>query len=174
MGTRRALATSPIGARAACLLPVATTLVAALLSLEPIPLPGYAVLTPAFALMAVYHWTVYRPDLLPPIALFGIGIGYDLLCGGPPGVTPLLLLLSRAAVLRARRWFVNRTFAFVWAGFAVLTVAAIFALWALECLLGWQLLSANGSIFRAALTIALFPIASFMLGRTQHALIGPG
>jgi rod shape-determining protein MreD len=172
--THRAPASPQIGAGAASLLPVLTTLAAALLALEPVPLPGYAALTPALTLMALYHWTLYRPDLLPPIALFAIGVGYDLLCGGPPGVTPLFLLLSRAAVLRCRRWFINRTFPFVWAGFTVLASAAIFGLWLLDCILAWKLLDISGSIFRAALTVALFPIASFLLGRTQHALMGSG
>ena len=35
----------------------------------PLHIPGYAALTPAFTLMAVYHWTIYRPDLLPALAL---------------------------------------------------------------------------------------------------------
>jgi hypothetical protein len=51
---------------------------------------------------------------------------------------------------------------------------AIGGLWAVHSILAWQLLSVNSSVFRAVLTIALFPIASFALGRTQHALIGAG
>ncbi len=172
--TDRASATSPIGALAGHLLPVLTTLFATLVALLPVPLSGYATLTPAFSLMAIYHWTIYRPDLLPPIALFGIGVADDLLSGGPLGVTALLFLLSRGAVLRCRRWFVNRTFPFVWAGFAVLTGSAMAGLWTLHSLLAWQLFGFSDSIFRAALTIALFPISSFVLGRAQRALLGPG
>jgi rod shape-determining protein MreD len=151
---------------------VLTTLLAALVALEPVPLPGYAVLTPVFMLMAVYHWTVYQPELLPPIALFAIGVGYDLLCGATPGTTPLLLLSTRVAVLHARRWFINRPFAFMWATFTALTAAAAFAVWGLDCLLAGRLFSISDTAFRAALTVALFPLASFVLGRTQRALMG--
>ena len=171
--SERAPANSESGARAAQVVPVLTILLAAVLALEPVPLPGYAALTPTFTLMALYHWMIYRPELVPPIALFGIGVGYDLLCGGPPGVTPLLLLVARAAVLNARRWFLDRSFAFLWAGFALLTVGAVALLWALECVLAWQLFGITDSVFRAALSAALFPIASFVLGRTQHAVMGP-
>src|SRR5271170_8440659 len=87
------------------LLPVATTAAAAILSIQPVHIPAYAALAPAFMLMAVYHWAIYRPDLLPPFAVFVIGIAHDLLAGGPPGVVALLLLLARAVVLRYRRWF---------------------------------------------------------------------
>ena len=59
-------------------LPIATTVLAAIITILPVRVPGYAALTPAFALMAVYHWTIYRPDLLPAIGLFAIGLGQDL------------------------------------------------------------------------------------------------
>jgi rod shape-determining protein MreD len=172
--TENAAANPQIGNGPARLLPLLTTLVAAVVSLAPVPLPGDAELTPDFALMALYHWTIYRPDLLPPVALFAVGVGFDLLSGGVPGVTPLLLLLSRAAVLSCRRRFVNRGFAFVWAGFAILTGVAMFGLWGLDSLLAWRLASPNASVFRATVTVALFPIASFVLGRSQHAFLGPG
>jgi rod shape-determining protein MreD len=159
---------------AARLVPVLTTLLAALLALEPVPLPGYAALAPALTLMTVYHWTIYHPALLPPITLFAIGVGYDLLCGGPPGVTALSLLLARAAVLRTRRWFFDRTFRFVWGGFVVLTIAAGICLWALGCLVAWQLLGVIDSAIRAVLTAALFPFASFALARLQRAVMHQG
>jgi rod shape-determining protein MreD len=154
------------------LLPFATTVLAAILSIQPVHIPGYAALTPAFILMAAYHWTVYRPDLLPPVALFLIGSAYDLLTGAPPGATALLLLLVRAAVLRYRRHFVSRPFPFVWAGFTVLTGSAMLFLWALQSLLDGALVDLRGTMFRAVLTISLFPVASFLLGRTQRALMG--
>ncbi len=66
-------------------LPIVTTVLAALLSIEPLHLDGYAALTPAFTLMATYHWTIYRPDLLPAPLLFLIGTIQDLLSGGLPG-----------------------------------------------------------------------------------------
>jgi rod shape-determining protein MreD len=159
---------------AARLLPVATTVLAALLSILALPIPGYAALTPAFPLMAVYHWTIYRPDLLPPASLFAIGLGADLLSGAPLGVTSLLLLLARALVLSFRRSFAGTKFPFVWAGFAVLTGAAMPFLWALNSLLDMTLLEGRTTVFRAALTVSVFPVASFLLGRTQRALMAGG
>jgi rod shape-determining protein MreD len=156
------------------MLPVATTVVAAVLAILPVRAPGYAALVPAFALMAVYHWTIYRPDLLPPFGLFAIGLGQDLLTGGTVGVGALLLLLARAAVLRFRRYFINRTFPFVWGGFTLLAGAALFGLWALHCVLQLNFFDLRTTVFRAVLTIAMFPVASFVLGRTQRALMGAG
>jgi rod shape-determining protein MreD len=153
-------------------LPIATTVLAALLSVEPLHLVGYAALTPAFTLMVTYHWTIYRPDLLPVLALFLIGTIQDLLSGGLPGVTAVTLLLARAIVLPHRHYFVDRRFPFIWAGFTLLTGGAMLFLWALHSMLAAKLLDLRGPGLRAVLTIAVFPIASFLLGRSQRALIG--
>jgi rod shape-determining protein MreD len=158
----------------ASLLPVATTVLAMLLSIQAMPIPGYAPVTPAFTLMAAYHWTIYRPGLLPASVLFIIGTTQDLLSGGPPGVTALLLLLARAIVSSNRRHFVNRPFPFVWAGFTLLTGGAMLFLWSLHSLLAAELVDFRGTVFRAVLTISVFPVASFLLGRTQRALMSEG
>ena len=156
------------------LLPVATMIVAALITIIPVRIPGYAALTPAFTLMVAYHWTIYRPDLLPAYALFAIGIGEDLLTGSLVGVGALTLLVIRAVVLQFRRHFIGRSFPFVWAGFTLVGGGAMLALWALHCLLQFSLLNPRNAIFRMVLTIAVFPVASFLLGSTQRALIdGP-
>ena len=156
------------------LLPIVSTLLATVISIQPAHIPGDAALTPAFSLMAVYHWTIYRPDLLPPLALFLAGITQDLLTGVSPGVTALVLLLARALVLRQRRHFVNRPFPFVWAGFTVLTGGAMLFLWTLYCLLDGMVVDFRGTVFRAVLTISMFPMVSFLLGRTQRTLMSAG
>src|SRR5438445_13411908 len=122
-----------VNSNVARMLPIATTLLAATIAILPVPVPGYAALTPAFTLMAVYHWTIYRPDLLPPLALFGVGLAEDLLTGAPVGVGALMLLIARAAVLQYRRYFVNRAFPFVWSGFTLLAGIAMLGLWGLHC-----------------------------------------
>jgi hypothetical protein len=44
--------------------------------------------------------------------------------------------------------------------------------WALHSLFASELLDLQGPVLRAILTIAVFPMASFLLGRSQRALIG--
>ena len=85
-----------------------------------------------------------------------------------------MLLLTRVAVLSYRRYFINRNFPFVWTGFTLLTSVAMFGLWALHCILDLSLLDFRNAVIRAALTVAMFPLASFMLGRAQRAVMGTG
>jgi rod shape-determining protein MreD len=154
------------------ILPIVTTIIAATLAILPLRVPGYAALTPAFALMAVYHWTIYRPDLLLPIGLFAVGLAQDLIAGTTIGTGALVLLLARAAVLRSRRYFINRTFPFVWGGFTLLAGATMLGLWALHCLMQLSFFDLRTTVFRIVLTVAIFPVASFALGRTQRAVMG--
>lgn len=174
LGTPSPAALPRVGNGIGRLLPVATTGLAAMLSILPVHMPGYAALTPAFTLMALYHWTVYRPDLLPPSGLFAIGLAQDLLSGGPAGVGALTLLVARAAVLRGRRHLADRDFSAIWAGFLVLSAAAMLALWGLHCLLALSWFDLRDTVFRTALSVAIFPAASVVLGRLQRALIGAG
>ena len=87
-------------------------------------------------------------------------------------MTTVVLLLARAVVVRYRRWFPDRAFPFVWGGFTLLTAAAMLVLWLLHSLLEAKAVEFRSSVFRAVLTISLFPFASFLLGRTQRALMG--
>ena len=66
--------------------------------------------------------------------------GRRICCGGAPGVTALVLLLARARLLKFRRHFVNRPFPFVWTGFTLLTGGAMLGLWAVHSLLAAELL----------------------------------
>jgi rod shape-determining protein MreD len=159
---------------AARLLPIVTALLAMVVSTQPAPIPGYAAVAPAFTLMAVYHWTIYRPKLLPPLSLFLIGLAQDLLTGAPAGVSTFVLLLARATVLRLRRHFIDQPFPFVWTGFTMLSGGAMLSLWAIHCLLDRTLIDFRSTVFRAVLTISLFPAASFLLGRTQRSLMSTG
>jgi rod shape-determining protein MreD len=157
------------------LVPFTTTFLFTLISVVPLHIPGFAVVTPSFALMAIYHWTIYRSDLLPPVAVFGTGILLDLLNGAPyVGTSSLLLLVLRQVLLSQRRFFVNRPFAYLWAGFLLVTVAMTVLEWALVSLLHGSVLDAEAPIFGAALTAASFPVGSYLLGRTQRGLLMRG
>jgi rod shape-determining protein MreD len=153
-------------------LPAVTTVLLALIGVVPLHIPGYAAVVPAFTLMGVFHWTLYRPDLLPPTVIFLIGLFLDLLTGAHfPGVSPFVLLLGHAIVEHNRKLFVGRPFPFVWGGFALTAAASIAALWGLNSMLETTLLDARLSAFRWVLSVAFYPAASYLLGRIQRALL---
>lgn len=153
------------------LVPFATVLVCAVLAAMPVRIPGYAAVAPPFALMAVYHWILYRPALLPPLALFAGGVLLDLFTGAPLGVSALVFLLARATLMRQRKFFIGRLFPFVWAGFALLASGAIALHWALASLLNATFLDPRSAALQWVLTVAVFPAASWLLLRLQRACL---
>lgn len=152
--------------------PFLMTLCFAIMSIVPLNLPGFAVVTPAFTLMAVFHWTVYRPDLLPVSAVFAAGLLLDLLNGTPyVGLSALTLLLARTAVMGQRRFFVNRAFPVMWLGFLVVAIGTFAFLWAFVSILHGAPLGVRPFIFQAVLTVACYPVGSYVLARAQRAFL---
>ena len=86
------------------LFPFALTLTLLLASLVPVPLPAYSSVTPSFMVMAIYFWSLHRPDLMPPSAVFAIGLLQDLLTGGILGVSSIVLLALSFATGSQRRF----------------------------------------------------------------------
>ncbi|HEY0527167.1 MAG TPA: rod shape-determining protein MreD [Stellaceae bacterium] len=153
------------------LVPASITLLLAVASVLPVRVPGYASVTPLFPLMSVYHWIIYRPELMPPLALFLLGLVLDLLSGAPLGVSSLLFLIARSVVIRQRRFFANRPFPFVWMGLMLLAVVAVAFLWAVGSAVDGVLLDPRPAALQAVLTVATFPAVSYLLVRVQRAAL---
>ena len=154
------------------LFPLMTTLLFAVVSVVPLHIPGFAVVTPAFALMAVFHWTIYRSDLLPPLAVFVAGLLVDFLNGTPyVGTSALTLLLVRQGLLLLRQVFADRLFPVLWSGFLLTATLVTTFEWALISALHGGMLSTRPFIFEAVLTVASFPVGSYILAQIQRAFL---
>ncbi|MDB5365169.1 MAG: mreD [Rhodospirillales bacterium] len=143
---------------ARALVPGLTLLLATLLSLLPLGLPGWGQVTPPFALMAVFWWSIHRPASVPPSIAFGIGLLQDLASGAPIGQSALLLVLTRWIILGQRRFLAPQPFVLLWGSFALVAVAAATVEWVCYALLTVRIPPIEAGLTRAALGIALFPI----------------
>jgi rod shape-determining protein MreD len=153
------------------LVPVLTTLLFVIVSMLPFHIPGFGSIAPSFALMAVFHWTIYRPDLFPLGAVFGIGLFLDLLNGTPyVGLSALIFLLARTVVLSQRRMFFQAPFLVLWIGFLALTASCFLFEWAFVSMLQFTPLQPRLFIFQAVITVACFPIGSYFLALAHRAV----
>ncbi len=137
--------------------PVAISLLLVILGMVPLQIPNVTPVIPAWALIAVYYWSVHRPDLMPIWAVFLIGLVQDLLGGGYPGVGILALLLVHQFVASQRRTFARASFQLLWLIFAVIAGGAIGLMWLLNCLLQQYLLKADPALFQYLTTLAVYP-----------------
>lgn len=153
------------------MVPSTTTMLFVLLSLLPFHVPSFGSIAPAFALMAVFHWSVYRPDLLPPTIVFVAGLLLDLLNGTPyVGLSALVLLLVHTGVLSQRQVFSHRPFSILWLGFFGAAVGAFTLEWAFVSLMQVQVLPPRPFIFQTLITTACFPIGSYLLALAHRAM----
>lgn len=154
------------------LVPVATTFVFVLIGQLPLPVPFLNDVAPAFALMSLYYWLVFRPDLMPYAAVFGLGIVQDAVAGAPLGLYALVYLLVQALVLNQRRFIVGKPFWVFWSAFALVAPTAACAAWLLASVARGTLLAPGTAVVGLVMTIILFPAIAWLLVNTQRRFIG--
>jgi rod shape-determining protein MreD len=156
------------------LFPLGLACVALLLGAAPLYLPEYGAIAPNFALMVVFYWAIYRPDLFPAILAFATGLFQDALMGTPVGLNALLLLFVHGVVVTQRRFFQGKSFAVVWSAFSVITLGASIIGWILAMGLAGALLAPWPGMFAMLLTIALYPFATWILARVHGTVLPAG
>lgn len=151
--------------------PLAVSMLLVLVALMHVPVPGFAELAPMLPMMAVYYWSLHRPELLPFWAIFVIGLAIDMLTGGTLGFNALMLLLVSAFMRPQRRYLFERGFVTHWIVFMV--VVSVFELlrWVVMAAIVHKFLSLGDPALRVLLAIALYPCLSWFLLRVDQAVL---
>jgi rod shape-determining protein MreD len=156
-----------------CLVPFLTGLVAILLDVTPLSGPAPHMLAPFMTLAVVYFWSLYRPDLMPPVAAFALGLAFDLLAGLPLGMTAIVLLVTHRLVLTPQRPVLAASFSEMWAGCFVVAVAVAVVRWTLASVWWTHGFALRPDLFQTLATAALFPAVAWLLLRCQPLLPPP-
>jgi rod shape-determining protein MreD len=151
--------------------PFALTLLLTLISTLPLGIHGLGPVMPVLPAIAIYYWAIYRPDLLPLIATFFIGLVHDGLTGAPIGLTSLVLLLLHGAAGSQRKFFDRKGLAVTWVGFGIFATAAGLLSWASASLFYWRLMDLSPVAVQWLLTIAAYPLIAWPFGVLQRELL---
>lgn len=138
--------------------PSLSTLFCVLLSLVPFGLSSTILAPPNFGLIAIFLWTLSRPDLLPSSIVFLIGLLQDLLWGGPFGLWAFVFLAGYGLTLSQRTFLIGREFGFTWVGFGLVVVICSFFAWVVTMLFHGQWLAPYPAIVQGVLSAALYPL----------------
>lgn len=154
-------------------LPVLFTAILALASVLPLPIPGFAPVSPMMVLGSIYFWAIYRPQVMPLVAVFLLGGFEDILTGAPLGVSSFAYLACFALVAGQRRFFLGKSFGVIWWGF-MLVAASVEALrWLLVSVMNGVILDPTPGFFAYVTSIALYPILTLLFIATQNILPQP-
>jgi len=151
--------------------PFGLSLLATLIAAVPLHLPAFQDVSPNWPIMAVFFWSLYRPDLLPAAAVFAVGVVYDALCCSPIGVYTAVFVLFHVAVTAQRRFLGGKPFAIVWISFAVFAAAAMILAWFIASVWHVVLLPGNALAFQYLVTIGCFPLLASAFYAWQRLLL---
>jgi rod shape-determining protein MreD len=140
------------------LFPGMTTLACVLLSMVPFGLSTTVLAPPSFGLIAIFLWTMIRPELLPAAAVFALGLLQDLLWGGPMGLWAFVFLLAYVLTLSQRTFLIGRGFGFTWAGFGLVAAIAGLVSWIFAMAFHGQFLLPYPAIVQTVLSAAVYPL----------------
>lgn len=152
-------------------LPALIMLFLVVLNMVPLHIPGIARIMPVLPLIAVYHWSVYRPALLPPAVVFCIGLLHDVLSGAPIGVNALVYLTVYGIVESQQRFLVGKSFAVVWLGFGIVSMIATIEAWLLVSILSSAVVEPNAALFQFILNFGCFPLMAWLFLRYQKIFL---
>jgi rod shape-determining protein MreD len=149
------------------LTPAVLTVALVLVSALPLGLPGLPPVMPWLALMAVFYWTLHRPDLLPGGAVFFLGILEDAVSGTALGFHAVLLLGVHWVVLTQRWVLYRKSFNVVWWGFSLVAAGVAVAAWVLGSVVAFKVIDLRPILLQLALTVALYPPVAW-ISRWAH------
>ncbi len=151
------------------LTPLGITFALVILNAVPLHVPALARVVPVLPLMAVYHFAIYRPVMMPMAAVFLIGVFHDLLTGFPLGVHALVFVSVFGILGAQRRFFMGKSFAIYWLGFALAAFGGAVETWVLMSGLNATLMETRVAFFQYVMTVGTFPILAWILLLWQQA-----
>jgi len=156
------------------MVPLGIILFFTLLGMVPLGPAGFNTIVPPFGLLALFYWSVYRPDLVGPLAAFMVGFLTDALTGGPLGVFSFLFLMVQAMAANQRQIFLAHSFFVLWWGFAFVAAATGLFGWLAMTAIEGYFMPLRPVLFQALTAMALFPLMAGFCGRIQRAFLGGG
>lgn len=138
------------------LTPFGLTFLGTLVAVVPLNVPGLQLVAPVWPVMMIFQWALYRPDLMPPVAVFLVGLLFDTLSGAPLGLNAMVFVVMRTLVEKQRRFFYGKPFGIVWMGFAVVSAVAFVAAWAVASAWYGRFLDAAALAYQYLITFGCF------------------
>ena len=133
------------------------------LSLMPFNISGGLFATPAFPLMAIYFWALYRPDLMPPAAVFALGILYDFMTSGFLGLSSFIYLVTFAFVSAQRGELMNRAHHRVWLAFGLVMSVAAVTSWLFVSVVFSEFLAPWPFLAQCIVSVLIYPLVGKVL-----------
>jgi rod shape-determining protein MreD len=139
----------------------------------PVSLMNGRVPPPLFVLMPIYFWTLVRPDLMRPSAVFFLGMLQDLLSGKEMGVWTLAFIATYFVVDRSRDTFAGLGGFYAILGFATAAFIACATAYVVFTFYYWRLSSLVPLATELAMTVLWYIPVIVLLNNVHRRWVGP-
>lgn len=154
-------------------IPALLTALLALAELLPLGLPYFGTVAPGLGLLAVFYWSIWRPDLMPAPFVFAVGLVHDLAAGMPLGLTSLVYVATHWLCISQRQVLVLASFPVGWAALALVASGGSVLQWILATLYHLRLVAPQPVLVQMAETVIVYPAVYWLLSRTETGLLRP-
>lgn len=120
---------------------------------------------PIFPMVLAFAWPLIRPSVLAPLTLLLTGLFLDLLWGGSLGLWAVVMLGVYGVILAVRGLIQGQETLVLFFWYAGATVVAYAVAWIFVALDAGAAPSIFAGLLQAIATVALFPIANFLIER---------
>lgn len=141
-----------------------------LLVLRLLPLPLFGTFPVSFILIPLFYWTLFFPDYITPAFVFFIGLLGDLMLENLFGVGAFSLLVFYLIITLERRFFVGRSFSFLWMIFALYSFVVMGLEWGGTCVLNGHFFPFGEVLLSWVVLNLFYPIIIPLLGRLNNFL----
>lgn len=153
------------------IVPLLLCLICLILGIALTTIPGVAGIPPLLGLIAIYYWSVHRPDLLPLPLLFLLGLLADAMLRLPVGLSSLTYIGLAQLVHSQRHIFIDQSYLTLWFGFLVVLTAAQLLQWGLLSMFYREILPLLPLLLQSILTLMLFPLLVWPFSLLQRYLL---
>jgi rod shape-determining protein MreD len=153
------------------IVPLGAILLLVIFSALPHGLSSVPDVFPMLTLSAIFYWTIYRPDFVPPMGIFFIGLIQDIFLGTTIGLMTVVFLSLYGIALTQRKFFIGKTFYVTWLGFTLISAVTFISIWILSGLLSGSYAVSIAPLVQYVLTVLSFPVVTWCFVRIQRYLV---
>lgn len=133
-----------------------------MITVIPIRLPSFSMVSPPLALIPIYYWAVHNPWRFGIFSAFSCGFLMDVLTMNPLGINALIFTLLYYTVNQLRRFIAGKPFYVSWLGFSLFGTISLIIKWFLISLFSHNFGNFSVVLISAIFMIILYPLCALL------------
>ncbi|MEB3702865.1 hypothetical protein Bealeia1_00055 [Candidatus Bealeia paramacronuclearis] len=133
--------------------------------------PPFLSLFPALGFAFLFHWLIYRPNILPPLGLMAIAILNELTLKDHFSVIlPALYLLSFTFILKYRHRLYGQRFYKIWVTYCAYSFACLMLYGMAKVVFAGEFYPPSNLLVSWILVVLLYPLLTLLLAPLQRLI----